>query len=140
MENAFLRSHYAFLRLYDNDYNCNKSCLGICFSRLVPLISQQQYISPREVAQNPFSLANLVLKLFQDVCLGKGSDRTPTTLRYSFYLFSAASWKVYNAPLKLVRRVLSCPLLMSMSEAFSVTLNKNLHKTLSDWDCLWSQS
>ena len=140
MENAFLRSHYAFLRLYDNDYNCNKSFLGICFSRLVPLISQQQYISPREVAQNPFSLANLVLKLFQDVCLGKGSDRTLTTLRYSFYLFSAASWKVYNAPLKLVRRVLSCPLLMSMSEAFSVTLNKNLHKTLSDWDCLWSQS
>ena len=110
MENAFLRSHYAFLRLYDNDYNCNKSFLGICFSRLVPLISQQQYISPREVAQNPFSLANLVLKLFQDVCLGKGSDRTLTTLRYSFYLFSAASWKVYNALLELVSWVLFLPL------------------------------
>ena len=118
----------------------NKSCLEICSSRLVPLITQQQYISSREVAQNLFSLANLVLKLSQDVCLGKGSDGTLTTLRYSFYLFSASSRKVYNAPLKLVRGLLSCPLLMSMSEAFSITLNKNLHKTLSDWDSLWSQS
>ena len=31
----------AFLRLYINDYNCNKSCLETCFSRLVPLITQQ---------------------------------------------------------------------------------------------------
>ena len=93
----------AFLRLYFNDYNCNKSCLGICSSRLVPLISQQLYLSPRDVSQNEFSLADLVLKLSQDVCLGKGSGETCTALTYSFYLFSAASWKVYDALLKLVR-------------------------------------
>ena len=38
-----------------------------------------------------------------------------------FYLVSAASWEVYNALLKVVRWVLSCSLLTSMSEAFSVT-------------------
>ena len=32
---------------------------------------------------------------------------------------------MYKAPLKLVRRVLSCPLLMFLSEAFSVTFNLN---------------
>jgi len=35
-------------RLYVNDYN--KSCLETCFSRLVPLITQQQCISPRDIA------------------------------------------------------------------------------------------
>ena len=80
-----------------NYYNCNKSCLGTCYSTLVPLITQQQYISPREVVwnhfpwQDPCSLANLVLKLSQDVCLQKGSGETLTILRYSIYLFSAAS-------------------------------------------------
>ena len=39
----------AFLRLYVNDYNCNKSCLGTYFSRLVPLVTQQQYY----LAQRP---------------------------------------------------------------------------------------
>ena len=46
-----------------------------------------------------------------------------------FYLFPAASWEVYKALLKLVRWVLSCPLLMCtppydvfyMTEDFSVT-------------------
>ena len=42
-----------------------------------------------------------------------------------FYLFSAASWEVYKALLQLMRRVLSCTLLMSMSEAFSVTFTLN---------------
>ena len=99
----------AFLRLYANDFNCNKSRLGTCFSRLFPLITQQQYISPREVVWNhsPWqdlcSLANLVLKLSQEVCLGKGSGETLTTLRYCFNLFSAASSEVYNALLNLVR-------------------------------------
>lgn len=31
---------------YVNGYNCNISCLGTCFSRLVPLVAQQQYIQP----------------------------------------------------------------------------------------------
>ena len=80
-----------FLGSMLNDYNCNKSCLGTCFSILAPLITQQQCIRPRDLALNTFSLANLVPKLSQDVCLGKGSGGTLTTLRYSFYLFSAAS-------------------------------------------------
>ena len=58
---------------------------------LVPLITQQQYILPRDIARNPFSLANVVPKLSQDVYLAKGSGGTPTTLRYSFHLFSVAS-------------------------------------------------
>ena len=74
----------AFLGLYLNDYNCIKFCLGTCFSRLVPLITQQQYILPRNLAQNLFSLTNLVPKLSQDLYLGKGSGGTLTTLRYFF--------------------------------------------------------
>ena len=86
-----------------------------------PWLYGKSYISPRDVVGNLFFLANLVLKLSQDVCLGKGSGGTLTTLRYPFYLFSAASWEVYKVPLKLLRWVVSCPLLMSMSQAFSVT-------------------
>ena len=39
--------------------------------------------------------------------LGKGSGGTLTILRSSFYLFSASSWEVHKAPLKLVRQALS---------------------------------
>ena len=99
----------AFLRLYGNDYNCNKSCLGTYISRLVPLLTQQQYTLHRDIVWNLLSLANLVPKLSQDVCLGKGPNRPLTTLRYSFYLFSAASWEVYKVPLKLVRWILFLP-------------------------------
>ena len=87
----------AFLRLCINNYNGNKSCLGTRFSRLVPMIMYHQYISPRDIARNQFFLANVVPKLSQDVYLGKGSGGTLTTLRYSFNLFAAASWEVYNA-------------------------------------------
>ena len=111
----------AFLRLYVNDYICNRSCLGTCFSRLVPLIAQKQYISPREVALNLFSLANLVPKLSQDIRLGKGSHRTRTTLRHSFHLLLAASWEVCNVPLKLLRQVLSCSLWVPLARSFLYT-------------------
>ena len=67
-----------------------------------PVFSATLYLSQRHVARNPFSLANLVPKLSQDVCLGKGSNGSCTTLKCSFYLFSAASWEVYKALLKLV--------------------------------------
>ena len=60
-------------------------------SQEVPLITQQQYVSPRVSYPELFSLANLVPKLSQDVCLGKGFDEILTTLRYSFYLFSTSS-------------------------------------------------
>ena len=107
-----------------------------CFSILVPLITHQQYISPRDIAQNLFSLANHVPKLSQDVCLGKGYGGILTNLRHSSYLLSATSWEVYNGSLKLVRWVHSYPLLMSMSEAFPITFtsNKSKHKALRDWD------
>ena len=52
--------------------------------------------------------------------LGKGLVKLLTMLKYSFYVFSATSWEACKVPLKLVRRVLFLPLLMSMSEAFSV--------------------
>ena len=58
-------------------------------------------------------------KLSRDVCLGKGSGGTLTTLRYSFYLFSAARRKVYMALLSEGGYSFD-PLLMSMSEASSV--------------------
>ena len=99
----------AFPRPYVNDFNYNKYFLGIYISRLVPLITQQQYILPRDFVWNLFSLANLVPKLSQDVCLGKRSDGILSTLRYHFYLFPVASWKLYNAPLKLVMQALLCP-------------------------------
>ena len=75
-------------------------------------------ISHPETLPEPFSLANLVPKLSQDVCLEKGSGGTLTTLRYSFYLFSAASWEVYRTLLKLVRQVLSYSLPMPLAGSF----------------------
>ena len=53
--------------------------------------------------------------------IGEGLGKIFTALWYFFNLFSAASWEIYKALLKLVKWVLSCPLLMSMSEALSVT-------------------
>ena len=96
----------AFLRLYVNDYNYNKSCLRTCISTLVPLITQQQNILPRDIIWNLFSLANFVPKLSPDECLEKGPNRTLTTLRYSFYLVSTTNWKIYKVPLKLMRQIL----------------------------------
>ena len=78
-------------------------------------------ISPREVALNLFSLANLVPKLSQDICLGKGPRRTRTTLRHSFHLLLAASWEVCNVPLKLLRQVLSCSLPVTLAGSFLYT-------------------
>ena len=36
----------ASLRLYVNNYNCNKSCLGTCFSRLVPRLHSNSISHP----------------------------------------------------------------------------------------------
>ena len=133
----------AFLQLYVNDYNCNKYCLGTCISRLVALITQQWYILPRDIVWNLFSLANLVPKLSQDICLGKGPSGTLTTLRYSFYLFSAASWEIYKVPHKLVRWILFLPTSDVYFRRFlcSVTLNKILHTKLWMTEIsLWSRS
>ena len=57
-----------FLRLCVNDYNCNKSCLGTSFSRLVPLITQQQYILPR--TRSPWLI--FCQSYFMMDALGKG--------------------------------------------------------------------
>ena len=93
---------------------------------LYPLLHNNSVSCRETLPGTLFSLANPVPKLSQEVCLGKGSCGTLRTLRYYFYLFSAASLKVYKALLKLVRWVCSCPLLISLSEDFSVifTLNK----------------
>ena len=72
----------------------------------------------------------------------KGMGKIFTPLRHSFYLFSIANRKVYNALLKLDGRYSFYPLLMTISETFSVTVTLIkflLHKALSDRDCLWSQ-
>ena len=122
-----------FLGSMLNDYNCNKSCLGTCFSRLVPLITQQQCNWPRDLALNRFSLANLVPKLSQDACLGKGSGGTLTTLRYSLYLFSAASWEVYKAQLKLVRLVLFLPTSAVYVRSFLCCVNLKFCTQSSEW-------
>ena len=79
-----------FLGSVINNYSGDKSCLQTCFPRLACMMMYHQYISPRDIAQNQFFLANVVPKLSQEVYLGKGSDGTLTTLRYSFYLFTAA--------------------------------------------------
>lgn len=68
------------------------------------------------------------------------SDKTFTSLRHSFYLLLAVSWKLYNALLKLVRWALSYLLPVSFSGSFLYlfTLIKSLlHKTLSDWNCIF---
>ena len=80
----------AFLKLYD--YHCNKSCWGTCFSRGVPLITWQQYISTRDVLpRNPFSLTNLVPKLSQDVYLGKGSGKRKALITLRLFFLSILS-------------------------------------------------
>ena len=58
-------------------------------------VSQRQYVClvQKHVALNSFLLVNCVLNLSQDTCLGKGSNGTLTTFKYSFYIFSAASLK-----------------------------------------------
>ena len=60
-----------------------------------PWLHSNSGILPRDVVGNSFFLSNLVLKLSQDACLGKGYDGILTTLRYSFYLFSAKALTVW---------------------------------------------
>ena len=75
-----------------------------------------------------------------ELCLGKGSGGTFTTLRYYFYLFSAASWKVYNILLKLVRWVFFLPPsdVYVRSFPYPFTLIKYLlYKALSDLNCIF---
>ena len=69
-------------------------------------------------SSNLFFLANLVLMSSQDVCYREGSGRNSHSLEVICYLFSAAGWEVYKAPLKLVRRVLSCPLPVPLAGHF----------------------
>ena len=69
-------------------------------------------------SSNLFFLANLVLMSSQDVRYRKGSGQNSCSLDIFFNLFSAAGWEVYKAPLKLVRRVLSCPLPVPLAGHF----------------------
>ena len=126
-----------------NYYNCNKSCLGTCYSTLVPLITQQQYILPRDIAQTLPGTHSPWLILCQSYLrmygLGKGLVKL-SVLRYSFYLFSAASWKVYNALLNLAKWVLFLPSSDVYVRSFLcpfISIKSLLHKALSDWDCIF---
>ena len=109
----------AFLRLYVNDYNCNKSCpemlSGICSPWLILC---QSYLWIYVLGKGKNS--------------NKSSNRTLTTLRYSFYLFSTTSWEIYKVPLKLLRQILFLPPsdIYIRSFLWSVTL----HKALNDWN------
>ena len=61
-----------FLRFYVNDYNCNKSCLGTCFSRLVALMTQQQHISTRDIDRDHSPWLILCQSYNMMYALGKG--------------------------------------------------------------------
>ena len=105
----------AFLRLYVNDYNCNKSC--------------------PETLSGTCSPCNLVPKLSPDIFLGKGLNRTLTTLRYSF-TYSQLVEKYIRSHLNYWDKYSFYPLLMSISEAFS---DLSLYTKLSMTETyLWS--
>ena len=100
-------------------YNCNKSCLGTCFSRLAPVNTEQQCILPRDLAQQILpgsSCAELISGCmpWERVCWNS----------YNLEVCICSQQlveKVYKAPLTLVRQVLCCPLLLSMSKLFFVS-------------------
>ena len=98
---------------------------GNLYLKTCTMITQQQYILPRDVVWNLFSLVNLVPKLSQEVCIRNEPNRTLTRLRYSFHLCSAASWEIYKVPLKLMRQILFLP-----PQTFSLLL---------DWSSLTSK-
>ena len=70
-----------------NNYNCNKSCLGNCFPRLVALMTQQQYVS-RDIDQDHSPWLILCQSYDMMYALGKGMVELLQTLRYYFYLTS----------------------------------------------------
>ena len=128
----------AFLRLYVNDCNYNKSYLGTCISRLVPLIAQQQYILPRDVFWNLFSLANLVPKLSPDICLGKGLIELLQHWGILFTYFQQLVEKYIRSHLNYWDKYSFYPLLISISEAFS---DLSLYTKFSMTETyLWSQN
>ena len=67
--------------------------------------------------------------------LGKGLVKL--TLRYSFNIFLAANWKLYDVSLKLTKWVFSYLLLMFMSEVFLFLFNKLFFLATSlEWSLL----
>ena len=114
----------AFLRLHVN--NCNKSCLGTCFPRLVPRITQQQYMSLPETEPGTLSPWLILYQSYLGMyALGKGLMELLQPWGILFIYSQQLAEKYRRPPLKLVRWVLSRPLLMSKSEASSVTSTLN---------------
>ena len=72
-------------------------------SQIAPLITQQQHIEPREHSGNRSPWLILCQAYLRTYALGKGLVELLQTLRYSFHLFSAASWGVHKTLLKLGR-------------------------------------
>ena len=84
--------HYAFLRVCVNYYNCNKSCLGTCFSRLILLITHNSVFCPETLPETCSYWLILYWSYLRMYALGKDVVELLQNLRYPFYLFSAASW------------------------------------------------
>ena len=94
----YLNHGYGFLRLYVNDYNCSKSCLGTCFLISVAYTATV-CLTQRYSARNPFSSTNLGSMLSWDVPCGRRILvkllQPCTVLKYSFYLLSSWLKSIY---------------------------------------------
>ena len=104
------------------------------------LILSKNISHPEKYCPEHVSFGQSCIELVSIWCLGKGSGGTFTTLRYYFYLFSAASWKVYDVLLKLVRWAFFLPPsgVYVRSSPYPFTLIKSLlYKALNDWDCVF---
>ena len=69
--------------------------------------------------------------------VGEGSGKTFTDLKYSFYLFSAANWKVYNAQLILAKWILFYLPSSSLCWKLSLSFHFNNISAAQSWDCVF---
>ena len=94
---------------------------------LVPLITQQQYILPRDVVWNLFSLANLVPKLSQNICLEKRPNEA-----YADFLARLETAIFYNV-IKKETKIQNTAYLWKYKSGMS----KTYHFNSWDWDYYW---
>ena len=98
----------ASIRLYVNNYNCNKSCLGNLFLKTcTPDDTATVYLTQRHCRiHSPWLI--LCQNDFRMYVLGKGLGNSYNFEVFFFYLFSTVSWEVYKALLKLVASEDTC--------------------------------
>ena len=121
-----------FLRFYVNDYNCNKSCLGTCFSRLIPRLHSNSVSSPETLPWTRSPWLILCQSYLRMYALGKGLVELlqPWSI---LFIYSQQLVEKYIRPLlKLVRQVpfLSPSDVYIRNFLYPVTLNKILHTKL----------